>query len=62
VKITTEQIVSELDEAVLRHFEREINARMAEFLEHDRDLENRYFRKLLKKYYPTSQRDPSRSV
>ena len=55
VKITTEQIVSELDEAVLRHFEREINARMAEFLEHDRDLENRYFRKLLKKYYPRAK-------
>jgi hypothetical protein len=52
VKITTEQIVSELDEAVLRRFDREINARMAEFLEHDRDVENRYFRKLLKEYYP----------
>ncbi|MBS3907604.1 MAG: hypothetical protein KGZ49_11280, partial [Syntrophaceae bacterium] len=29
VKITTEQIMSELDEIVLRYFEREINARMA---------------------------------
>ena len=29
VKITTEQIMSELDETVLRYFEREINARMA---------------------------------
>ena len=56
VKITTEQIVSELDEAVLRHFEREINARMAEFLEHDRDMENRYFRKVLKEYYPQAKR------
>lgn len=52
VKMTTEQIVSELDETVLRHFEREINARMAKFLEQDRDAENRYFRKLLKEYYP----------
>jgi len=56
VKITTEQIMSELDEIVLRYFEREINARMAEFLEHDRDAENRYFRKLLKEYYPQARR------
>jgi hypothetical protein len=56
VKITTEQIVSELDETVLRYFERKINARMAKFLEHDRDAENRYFRKLLKEYYPQARR------
>jgi len=56
VKITTEEIVSELDETVLRYFEREINARMAKFLEHDRDAENRYFRKLLKEYYPQARR------
>ena len=56
VKIKTEQIVSELDEAVLRHFEREINTRMAEFLQHDRDVENRYFRKVLKEYYPQAKR------
>jgi hypothetical protein len=56
VKITTEQIVSELDEIVLRYFEREINARMAEFLEHDRDAEKRSFRKLLKEYYPQAKR------
>ena len=56
VKITTEQIMSELDETVLRYFEREINVRMAEFLEHDRDAENRYFRKLLKEYYPQARR------
>ena len=40
VKITTEEIVSELDETVLRYFEREINARMAKFLEYGRDTEN----------------------
>jgi hypothetical protein len=56
VKITTEHIVSELDETVLRHFEREINARVAKFLEQDRDAENRYFRKLLKEYYPQARR------
>jgi hypothetical protein len=56
VKITTEQIVSELDQAVLRHFDREINSRMAEFLEQRRDPENRYFRKLLKEYYPQAKR------
>jgi len=56
VKITAEQIVSELDETVLRYFECEINARMAKFLEHDRDVENRYFRKLLKEYYPQAKR------
>jgi hypothetical protein len=56
VKITTEHIVSELDETVLRYFEREINARMAKFLEQDRDAENRYFRKLLKEYYPQARR------
>jgi hypothetical protein len=56
VKITTEQIVSELDETVLRYFEREINARMAKFLEHNRDGENRYFRKLLEEYYPEARR------
>jgi len=56
VKITTEHIVSELDETVLRYFDREINARMAKFLEQDRDAENRYFRKLLKEYYPQARR------
>ena len=56
VKITTEQIASEVDEIVLRYFEREINVRMAEFLEHNRDAENRYFRKLLKEYYPQAKR------
>ncbi|HLD29539.1 MAG TPA: hypothetical protein VJC03_04295, partial [bacterium] len=56
VKITTEQIVSELDEIVLRNFDREINARMAKFLKHDRDAENLYFRKLLKEYYPQVKR------
>ena len=56
VKITTEEIVSELDETVLRHFEREINARMSEFLKHDRDAENQYFRKLFKEYYPQARR------
>jgi len=56
VKITAEQIVSELDETVLRYFEREINSRMAKFLEHDRDPENRYLRKLLREYYSQAKR------
>jgi hypothetical protein len=56
VKITTEEIVSELDETVLRDFDREINARMAKFLEHNRDSENKYLRKLLKEYYPKARR------
>lgn len=56
VKITTEQIASELDEIVLRHFDREINARMADFLKHDRDSEKRYFAKLLREYYPPAKR------
>ena len=51
VKITTEEILSELDETVLRYFEREINDRMMKFLEHDCDTENQYFRKILKEYY-----------
>jgi hypothetical protein len=55
VKITTEQIASELDEIVLRHFDREINARMADFLKHDRDSEKRYFAKLLREYYPPAK-------
>jgi len=50
VKITTEEILSELDETVLRYFEREINDRMMKFLEHDCDTENQYFRKILKEY------------
>jgi hypothetical protein len=56
VKIATEQIQSELDEIVLRYFEREINARMAKFLEHDRDAEGRNFRKLLREYYLPAKR------
>ncbi len=56
VKITTEHIVSELDETVLRHFDREISIRMAQFLEHNRDPENRYVRHLLKEYYPQAKR------
>jgi hypothetical protein len=55
VKITTEEILSELDETVLRYFEREINDRMAKFLEHDCDTENQFFRKLLKEYYPKAR-------
>jgi hypothetical protein len=56
VKITVERIVSELDEITLRYFEREINNGMAEFLEHDRDPENRHFQKLLRQYYPKAKR------
>jgi hypothetical protein len=56
VKITTEQVASELDEIVLQHFDREINARMADFLKHDRDSEKRYFAKLLREYYPPAKR------
>jgi hypothetical protein len=56
VKITTEEIVSELDETVLRYFDREINARMAKFLEQNRDSENKYLRKLLREYYPKARR------
>jgi hypothetical protein len=55
VKITMERIVSELDETVLRYFEREINVEMAEFLEHHRDPENRHFQTLLRKYYPKTR-------
>ena len=55
-RITVEQLLSELDETVLRHFEREINARMSKFLEHGRDPENRYFRKLLREFYPQAKK------
>lgn len=55
VKITTEEILSELDETVLRYFEREINDRMAKFLEHGCDTEDQFFRKLLKEYYPKAR-------
>jgi hypothetical protein len=56
VNISTEEIVSELDETVLRYFEHEISARMSEFLKQDRDAEKRYFRKLFKEYYPQAKR------
>ena len=56
VKITTEEIVSELDETVLRYFEHEINARMSEFLKQGRDAEKRHSRKLFKEYYPQAKR------
>jgi len=56
VKITTEHIVSELEETVFRHFDREINNQMAEFLEHNHDPEDHYLRHLLKKYYPQAKR------
>ena len=56
VKIATERIVSELDEIVLRYFEREINAGMAEFLKHHRDAENRHYQNLLRQYYPQAKR------
>jgi hypothetical protein len=56
VKITMERIVSELDETVLRYFDREINLEMAEFLERQRDPENCHFRTILRKYYPKAKR------
>jgi hypothetical protein len=65
VKITMERIISELDETVLRCFEREINVEMAEFLEHHRDPENRHFQTILRKYYPKAKgilRDQYREI
>jgi len=56
VKITMERIISELDETVVRYFEREINDEMAAFLKHHRDQENSYFQTILRHYYPQAKR------
>jgi len=56
VKITREKIISELDEAVFRHLEFEINRRMSEYLEHHKDPEDIYLKKLIKEYYPYAKK------
>jgi hypothetical protein len=55
VKITREEIISELDEVVYREFDREINERMARYLEKHRDLEDEYLHRLLREYHPKAR-------
>jgi hypothetical protein len=48
--------LSELDETVHRHFDRELNARMADWLRDHRDPEDAYLRKLVREYHPQASR------
>jgi hypothetical protein len=50
------ELVSELDETVYRHFDRELNNRMADWLRNHRDPENAYLRKLVREYHPQARR------
>ena len=50
------ELLSELDETVHRHFNRELNARMADWLRAHRDPEDAYLRKLVREYRPRARR------
>jgi hypothetical protein len=50
------ELLSELDETVHRHFDRELNARMADWLRSHRDPEDAYLRKLVREYHPQARR------
>ena len=50
------ELLSELDETVHRHFDRELNARMADWLHNHRDSEDAYLRKLVRDYHPQARR------
>jgi len=50
------ELLSELDETVHRHFDRELNARMADWLRNHRDPEDAYLRELVREYHPQARR------
>ena len=50
------ELVSELDETVFRHFGRELNTRMADWLRDHRDPDDRHLKKLVRSYYPQARR------
>jgi hypothetical protein len=49
------ELVSELDETVFRHFDRELNDRMADWLREHPDPENVHLRALVREYYPRAK-------
>jgi len=49
------ELVSALDETVFRHFERQLSARMAEWLRHHPDPEDAHLRALVRAYYPQAR-------
>ena len=49
------ELVSELDETVCRHFDRELNDRMAEWLREHRDPDDVHLRQLVRKYHPQAK-------
>jgi len=49
------ELVSALDETVFRHFERQLSARMAEWLRHHPDPEDAHLRALVREYYPQAR-------
>ncbi len=46
------ELISELDETVYRHFDRELNSRMAQWLRHHRDPKDVHLRRLVREYQP----------
>jgi hypothetical protein len=49
------ELVSELDETVYRHFDRELNDRMAEWLRDHRDPDDVHLRHLVREYHPQAK-------
>jgi len=49
------ELVSELEETVYRHFERELNSRMAEWLQDHRDPDDAHLRSIVPEYYPKAK-------
>lgn len=49
------ELVSELDETVYRHFDRELNDRMADWLRGHRDPDDVHLRQLVREYHPQAK-------
>jgi hypothetical protein len=56
VEMKRVQLVSELDETVLRHFSAELNDRMAKYLESHSDPDDVHLRKLIRSFHPQARR------
>ena len=49
------ELVSELDETVFRHYNRELNTRMADWLRGHRDPDDTHLKMLVRSYYPPAR-------
>ncbi len=50
------ELISELEETVYRHFDRELNTRMAAWLRDHSDPDNTHLQKIVRSYYPAARK------